>query len=361
LSAEPRLWWSAWENVEEAAVKAVRLIKLGQALEMHEVPMPSVGAKDVLVKVKAAGICRSDVHYRAGVSPVYPLPLTLGHEVAGVVEEVGAEVTNVNVGDRVCLHYLVTCGDCHYCAMGNEQFCTTGSMIGKYQDGGYAEYIAVPSRNAVPLPDEIPFEQGAIMMCSSATSLHALSKAGMNPGESVAVFGVGGLGISAIQLARAFGALDVYAVDINADKLKLAESYGAIAVNAREADPVAEIRRLTGGQGVDVALELVGLPQTIEQAVHSLGVFGRAVLVGIAEHPFELNSYHDIIPKEAQIIGCSDHLLSELYLLIEWVRRGVLDLSSVTTRTIPLDAEAINTALDALEAFGPDVRTVITP
>jgi propanol-preferring alcohol dehydrogenase len=287
--------------------------------------------------------------------------MTLGHEVAGVIEEVGPAVRNVKVGDRVCLHYLVTCGDCRYCTTGNEQFCTSGSMIGKYQDGGYAEYIAVPSRNAIPLPDEIPFEQGAIMMCSSATSLHALHKAGVKPGESVAVFGVGGLGMSAVQLARAFGALDVYAVDINADKLRLAESYGAIAVNARETDPVVEIRRLTGGQGVGAALELVGLPQTIEQAVRSLGVFGRTVLVGIAEHPFELNSYHDVIPKEAQIIGCSDHLLTELHLLIELVRRGVLDLSSVITRTIPLDAQAINAALDDLESFGPDVRTVITP
>lgn len=328
---------------------------------MQEVPVPRVGAKDVLVRVKAAGICRSDMHYRAGTSPVHPLPMTLGHEVAGIIEEVGAEVRNVNAGERVCLHYLVTCGDCRYCAMGSEQFCTTGSMIGKYQDGGYAEYIAVPSRNAIPLPDEIPFEQGAIMMCSSATSFHALNKAKLRLGESVAVFGVGGLGMSAVQLARAFGALDVYAVDINADKLKLAESYGAIAVNAREVAPVAEIRHLTGGRGVDVALELVGLPQTIEQAVHSLGVFGRAVLVGIADQPFELNSYHDVIPKEAQIIGCSDHLLTELPLLIELVRRGVLDLSSVVTSTVPLDAQAINAALDDLEVFGPGARTVITP
>jgi 2-desacetyl-2-hydroxyethyl bacteriochlorophyllide A dehydrogenase len=342
-------------------MKAVRLVKPGQPLEMQEVPVPSLCAKDVLVKIKAAGICRSDMHYRAGTSRVPDLPRTLGHEVAGVIEKVGTEVRNVTVGDRVCLHYLVTCGDCRYCARGSEQFCPTGSMIGKYQDGGYAEYIVVPSRNAIPLPDEIPFEQGAIMMCSSATSFHALNKAKLKLGERVAVFGVGGLGISAVQLARAFGALDVYAVDINADKLKLAESYGAIPVNASISDPVAEIGRLTGGQGVDVALELVGLRQTIEQAVHSLGVFGRAVLVGIAEHPFELHSYHDVIPKEAQIIGCSDHLLSELFLLVELVRRGVLDLSSVVTRIISLDAEAINTALDDLEAFGPDVRTVIMP
>jgi propanol-preferring alcohol dehydrogenase len=287
--------------------------------------------------------------------------MTLGHEVAGVIEEVGSNVRNVRVGDRVCLHYLVTCGDCLYCAMGREQFCSTGSMIGKYRDGGYAEYIVVPSLNAVPLSEEIPFEQGAIMMCSSATSLHALNKAEVKPGESVAVFGVGGLGISAVQLARAFGALDVYAVDINADKLKLAEGYGAISVNANNCDAVAEISKLTGGRGVDVALELVGLRQTIEQAVHSLAVFGRAVLVGIAEQPFELHSYRDVIPKEAQIIGCSDHLLSELFLLVELVRRGLLDLSSAITRTVPLEADAINAVLDNLEAFGPDVRTVITP
>ena len=328
---------------------------------MQELPLPPVGAKDVLVRVKAAGICRSDMHYRAGVSPVHPLPLTLGHEVAGVIEEIGAAVRNVKAGDRVCLHYLVTCGDCRYCAAGNEQFCTTGSMIGKYQDGGYAEYIVVPSRNAIPLPEEISFEQGAIMMCSSATSLHALYKADLKPGESVAIFGVGGLGISAVQLARAFGALDVYGVDINDDKLKLAESYGAIPVNASTTDPVAEIKRLSGGRGVDVALELVGLPQTMKQAVLSLGLFGRAVMVGLADKPFEINSYRDVILKEAQIIGCSDHLLQELPLLVELVRRGALDLSSVITRTVPLDAEAINAALDDLETFGPGIRTVITP
>jgi len=342
-------------------MKAVRLVKPGQPLEMQEVPVPHWGVNDVLVRVKAAGICRSDMHYRAGTSPVHPLPMTLGHEVAGVIEEVGAAVRNVTVGHRVCLHYLVTCGDCRYCALGSEQFCASGSMIGKYQDGGYAEYIVVPSRNAVPLPDDIPFEQGAIMMCSSATSFHALCKAELNPGESVAVFGVGGLGISAVQLARTFGALDVYAVDINADKLKLAESYGAIAVNAGVSDAVAEIKRLTSGRGVDVALELVGLPQTVEQAVHSLAVFGRAVLVGLTDRPFEINSYQDVILKEAQIIGCSDHLLTELPLLVEMVRRGALDLSSVITRTVSLDAEAINAALDRLEAFGPEIRTVIMP
>ncbi len=315
----------------------------------------------MLVRVKAAGVCHSDAHYRAGVSPVDPLPLTLGHEVAGVVEQAGAEVVTLDVGDRVCLHYMVTCGDCAYCSQGSEQFCTSGQMLGKYRDGGYAEYICLPARSAFRLPDEISFEHGAIMMCSSATSFHALRKGRMQPNETVAVFGVGGLGVSALQLARAFGALDVYAVDINAHKLALAKKFGAIPVNAAETEPVAEILRLTGGRGVDVALELIGLPLTISQALKSLAVFGRAVIVGLTDQPVEIETYHDMLGKEAELIGSSDHLASELPTLIELARRGALDFTGVVSATIPLDADAINETMDRLARFGDDVRVVIKP
>jgi len=342
-------------------MKAVRLVEIGQPLEMQEVPVPAVGPGEVLVRIKAAGICHSDAHYRAGTSPVGPLPQTLGHEIAGLVEEVGSQVASVGIGDRVCLHYMVTCGHCYYCNIGHEQFCVRGMMLGKHCDGGYAEYIAVPARSLVPLPDEIPFEQGAILMCSSATSFHALRKSRLKPGERVAIFGAGGLGMSAIQLARAFGALEVYAIDINEGKLKLAERYGAIPVNAAKCDPVAEVQRLTGGKGVDVALELIGLPQTMGQAVQSLAVFGRAVVVGVTDKSLEIRPYREILGKEAEVIGSADHLLGELPLLLEFVLRGWLDLSEVVTGTVPLDAEAINQVLDALERFGGGVRTVITP
>ena len=342
-------------------MKAVRLIKPGQPVETREIPVPQVGPRDVLARVEAAGICHSDVHYRVGISPVYPLPLTLGHEVAGVIEQVGVEVTNVRIGDRVCLHYMVTCGDCIYCSQGSEQFCTLGQMLGKNRDGGYAEYISVPARNAFLLPDEISFEHGAIMMCSSATSFHALRKGRVKAGETVAVFGVGGLGMSAVQLARAFGALDVYAVDINADKLKMAEGFGAIPVNAAETDPVAEIKRLTGGRGADVALELIGLPLTVRQCVESLVLFGRAVMVGLSDKTTEIAPYRELICREAEIIGSADHLAHELPTLIELVRRGTLDLSSVVTQTVPLDADAVNETMDRLERFGGDGRVVITP
>jgi 2-desacetyl-2-hydroxyethyl bacteriochlorophyllide A dehydrogenase len=342
-------------------MKAVRIVETGKPLAEQDVPEPQVGNGEVLVRVRAAGICRSDVHYRAGTSSVGRMPITPGHEIAGTVEAVGKGVNGLKPGDRVCLHYLVTCGACEYCSRGSEQFCTGGAMIGKHIDGGYAEFIAVPVRNALLLPEEIPFEQGAILGCSSATCLHAFRKGRLQPGETVAVFGMGGLGVSAVQLARAFGALDVYAVDINRKKLELARSLGAVAVDATGADPAEEIRRLTGGRGVDVAVEVIGLPQTLRQAVQSLGVFGRAVVAGITDQPFEVDSYPQLLCKEAEIIGSADHLRSEMPLLIEFVRRGVLDLSGVITRTVPLDAGAVNREMDALEAFGGDLRSVITP
>ncbi|MFZ5918819.1 MAG: alcohol dehydrogenase catalytic domain-containing protein [Chloroflexota bacterium] len=342
-------------------MRAIRLFKIGEALQQQDIPAPNVMEKEVLVRIRAAGICHSDVHYRAGASPVGPLPQTLGHEVAGVVEKVGAGVRSVGVGDRVCLHYLLTCGECYFCRNGHEQFCPQGRMIGKHCDGGFAEYIVVPARNAVPIPDGVSFEQAAVLMCSTATSFHALRKGRLQPGETVAVFGVGGLGMSAIQLARACGALQVYAVDINAARLQLAGRFGAIAVNAAQEDPVAQLRRLTDGRGVDVALELIGLPLTMRQAVQCLGVLGRAVLVGLCDRPFEIDSYRELLGKEAEVIGASDHLLHELPVLLEFVRQGRLDLSQVISRTIPLDVVAVNEVMDALEHFGEGVRTVITP
>ena len=277
------------------------------------------------------------------------------------MEQVGNQVTTVKVGDRVCVHYMLSCGDCDYCRTGHDQFCAQGSIVGRDADGGYAEYVAVPAGNTMHLPDEIPFEHGAILMCSSATALHALRKSRLKGGETVAIFGVGGLGISAVQLAHAFGALDVYAVDINADKLRLAQKYGAIAVNAISSDPVTEIRQLTQGKGVDVALEMIGLPQTMKQAVQSLAVMGRAVVAGISDQLLEIDTYRELLGREAEVIGTSDHRLHELPLLLELTRRGKLNLSEAVTRIVPLDADAINQVLDNLEHFRSDVRTVIVP
>jgi D-arabinose 1-dehydrogenase-like Zn-dependent alcohol dehydrogenase len=340
-------------------MKAVKLCHPGQPLMMVEADVPQIGPRDVLVRVKAAGICHSDAHYRAGVSPVRPLPMTLGHEVSGIVESAGKDVTRLKSGDRVCLHYMVTCGDCEYCNRGNEQFCTAGKMIGKYRDGGYAEYIAIPARSAFLLPEEISFEHGAAMMCSSATSLHALQKARLKPGETVAVFGAGGLGMSAIQLACALGAATVFAVDIRPDKLSLAAEFGAVPVDAAAADPVAEIKARTGGRGVDVALELIGIPEVMRQGLLSLSILGRLAIAGLSNGHFEIAPYRELLNGEAEVIGVSDHLASEIPLLIDLALKKKLDLSRIVTGAVPLDAGAINQVLDDLAHFGGAVRTVI--
>lgn len=344
-------------------MKAVRLTGIQKPLELQDIAIPDIGDFDILVKVKAAGICHSDAHYRAGISPVSFTPLTLGHEVAGVVEKVGKNVTNVKVGDRACLHYLITCGNCYYCAGGNEQFCAQGQMIGHHADGGYAEYISIPARNAIPLPDEISFEQGATLMCASATAFHSLMKSRIKPGDKVAIFGVGGLGQSAVQLARAFGSPEVYAIDINEGKLQMAAGYGAIPLNGSKVDVVKEIKQRTDGKGVDVAIEMIGLPETQKQAIRSVGPLGRAVMVGLSSKPIEINTYSEVLGNEVEIIGSNDHLLHELPVLVEFAKKNILDTSKVVTRTIPLDAVAINEVLDAMDNFssGEAIRTVIVP
>jgi len=342
-------------------MKAIQLIRLRQPLQLREVGIPSIGPVDALVRVKAAGICHSDAHYRAGRSSVAGLPLTLGHEVAGVVEQIGPQVTEVRLGDRVCVHYLATCGECGPCRAGIEQFCRSGAMIGKHRHGGYAEFLSMPARSLFRLPDEIPFDVGAIMMCSSATAFHALRKARLKPGESVAVFGLGGLGISAIQLARALGAGQVFGIDIKEAKLALAQTLGVTPINASQGDPVREILKQTDGRGVDVALELIGLPLTMRQAVLCLAVQGRAALAGITEQALELYPYHELLNKEAEVIGVSDHLAEELPELIGMARQGQLNLSSAVTRTVGLEAAAVNEVLDNLEKFGDSVRVVIVP
>ena len=341
-------------------MKTVRLVAPGRPLELHDIPVPVPGPEEVQVRVHAAGICHSDVHYRAGVSPAGPLPLTLGHEVAGVVEHTGESVMDFQPGERVCLHYLATCGGCPWCLGGHEQFCRSGQMIGKHRPGGFAEYIVVPARNALVLPAAISFAHGAVLMCSSATALHALRKARLQPGEDVAVFGLGGLGASAVQLARALGAATIYAVDLNPAKLALARRFGAVPVDARAVDPVAEILRLTCGRGVQVALELIGLPLTMQQAVRVLGKMGRAALAGLTPQPFSVNSYTELINQEAEIIGVSDHLAREIPELLRFAAGGQLDLDPIVTRTVPLEAGAVNAVLDELQRFGGATRTVVS-
>jgi propanol-preferring alcohol dehydrogenase len=340
-------------------MRAVQLVELGKPLEDAEVALPETGPSDVLVRVAACGICHSDAHYRAGISAIDSLPLTLGHEVAGRVETVGDDVDHLSPGDRVHVHYLVHCGSCDFCVRGHEQFCAKGQMIGKHRDGGYAEFIKVPGRNVFVLPDEIPFEHGAIMMCSSATALHALNKARVQSGDSVAIFGFGGLGFSALQLSKAFGCQKIFVVDINAAKLTTATAFGSVPVDATAGDPVQQIREATGGEGVDVSIELVGSAITMGQAVRCLGNLGRAAIVGLTTESMSFLPYTELINKEAEVVGVSDHLAAELPVLMQFARSGKLSFPEGSLRFVDLDAVQINAALNAVEKSTDHIRTVI--
>src|SRR5919197_4516801 len=322
-------------------MKAVRLVQLEEPLVGAEVAVPEIGPLDALIRVAACGICHSDAHYRAGISRIDSLPVTLGHEVAGRVESVGEDVSHLVPGDRVCVHYLISCGSCDFCVRGLEQFCHKGEMIGKHRDGGYAEFIRVPGRNAFLLPDQIAFEVGAIMMCSSATVLHAFNKARLKAGESVAIFGFGGLGFSALQLARALDCGEIYVVEINPVKLASAKNLGAIAINANAGDPVAQIKEATDGKGVDVSLELIGSAKTMRQATRSLAPLGRAALAGLTNESMSILPYQELINREAEIIGVSDHLASDLPALIEFARSGKLRFPPDAFRVVDLNAEQI--------------------
>jgi D-arabinose 1-dehydrogenase-like Zn-dependent alcohol dehydrogenase len=340
-------------------MRAVRLTQVGKPLQEAEVDLPEIGASDVLIRVAACGICHSDEHYRAGISRIDRLPVTLGHEIAGRIEKVGADIKHATRSDRVCVHYLTHCGSCEFCVRGLEQFCRSGQMIGKHRDGGYAEFIKVPGRNVFALPDQISFEIGAIMMCSSATALHALNKARLRPGESIAIFGFGGLGFSALQLARAFDCDQIYVVEINPAKLALIEKLEAVGIDANKGNPVKQITDATNGKGVDVSLELIGSANTMREAVQCLSALGRAALVGLTAESISIFPYTELINREVEIIGVSDHLAAELPMLVEFVRNGKLRFPPDAFRFVDLDAEQINASLDAFENSIDHIRTVI--
>jgi Zn-dependent alcohol dehydrogenases len=339
-------------------MQSVRLIELTRPLVDRDIPDPEPAPDEVIVEIHAAGICHSDAHYRAGHGSV-ALPLTLGHEIAGVVIEIGDDVTNVTIGDRVAAHYLASCGTCPDCVRGGEQFCTHGEMFGKERDGGFAERIAIPARNAVLIPQPIPFDEAAVMMCSTATVYHALRLAGLQPGESLAIIGFGGLGVSALQLAGAFGASSITAIDVVPEKLAAAAKLGAVAIDARRDDLASEIARVAGGRGVDVVIDLAGRAFPRLAALRSLAPGGRMVLVALGPEPFTFDPYADVLTRERRIIGCSDHLLTELPELMDLARRRDIDLSSAITRRVPLEAKAINDVLDDLDRGTSHLRAVV--
>ena len=338
---------------------AARLHTISQNLSIDHVPIPDIAPSEVLVAVRASGICHSDINYRNGIAPVGKLPITLGHEISGIVAKTGAKVKGLRSGDRVLVHYIVSCGRCLYCRTGRENYCPSYRMIGKDVDGGFAEYVKVPARSLLKLPRRFPFEQAAIMGCAVPTAYHALRRGRVAPGDTVVVFGVGGLGLHAVQLAdKVFKAGLVVAVDIHDWKLKLAKGFGAKeTVNARNHKVEERIRKITDGTFGNVVLDFVGHSNTIEQAISSVGMGGRIVLIGIGAKSMRISPYRTLIGKELEVMGVDDHLRTELEELIRLTRTRRIDLSKSVTHTIGL--EDINRGLGILETNRENVIRIV--
>jgi propanol-preferring alcohol dehydrogenase len=234
-------------------------------------------------------------------------------------------------------------------------------MIGKDVDGGFAEYVKVPASSIVKLPEKLPFEQAAIMGCAVPTAYHALKRGRVRPGETVVVFGIGGLGVHAVQLAeRVFKAGSVVAVDVLGWKLKLARQLGAkVTVNASTHDVPEEISRITGGSFADVIIDFVGSRESMTQAIASVGKGGRVVLVGISNESVQISPYKTVIGREMEIIGVDDHLKSELVELLRFVRLRKINLTRSVTHRVRL--EIINQGFRILESRREKaIRVVVT-
>jgi D-arabinose 1-dehydrogenase-like Zn-dependent alcohol dehydrogenase len=263
-------------------MRAAVLIEFNAPLEIQELPDPDCPPDGVLLRVLACGVCRSDWHAWNGSDPV-PLPHVTGHEYCGEVIAVGSQVRRWKVGDRVIAPFILACGQCPDCAAGHQTICADQAIPGFTQAGSFAEKIAVPhaDHNLTALPEGMDPAHAAALGCRATTAWHALTgRAALAAGEWLAVFGGGGVGTSALILGRALGAR-VIVVDVVQEKLDFARALGADAViDASREDPVAAVRRLTGG-GADVALEALGVPATTVPALKSLRKLGRMVQVGM--------------------------------------------------------------------------------
>lgn len=347
----------------EGLMRAARFHGVGHPLTLEEVPIPVPGPGEVLVRVRACGVCGSDIHIVfEGVTPTAYTPITLGHETAGEVAVCGPGVEEFKPGDRVVVCCFLVCGRCLNCLSGNQQVCLERRCLGIQAEGALAEYLVAPAANLVPLPERVPFAQGAIITDAVATPFHALmAVGGLRPGETVAVFGCGGLGIHGVQLARLGGAAKVIAVDVRPAVLQRALAVGAdLAIDASRQEVVPAVLKATGGLGVDLAVELVGRRQTIAQAVECLRVGGRAAVAGLGPEPITTLPPTAFVRREAKLLGSYGFTVNEIATLVELVASGRLDLSGSISLTLPL--ALVNDALSILhEKQGDPVRILVEP
>ena len=338
-------------------MRALRYHGPRQPLRLEEVPSPQPGPGEVIVRVTAAGLCHTDLHFVSGLLNLGVAPLTLGHEIVGKIETVGAGVPPGRVGERVVVHYYAGCGTCRFCLAGEENLCDAlRAEHGFVTDGGFAERVRAPARNAVPLPASISDAEAAPIGCAVTTAVHACSLAGVGLGDTAVVMGAGAVGFGLVQVARLRGAR-VIAVGRSEEKLDRARALGAEgSVRAGGEDVAAQVRALTDGRGADVVFELVATRETLGWSLAMLGKRGRLVFVGYSEddlrvHPIQLVVGEQVVTGS---VGCT---LAELGQSVELVASG--RVKTVVDRTVPLDR--FQEAVDALSSGALVGRAVLLP
>ena len=338
-------------------MKAVRYYGPGQPFRLEEVDRREPGAGEVLVRVTASGMCHTELHFKSGLLDLGVAPITMGHEVVGRIAATGEGVPPDRVDERVIVYYYLGCMECAYCRVGDEHLCPNlRAEYGFISDGGYAEYVTVPARNAVPLPAGISDAKAAPIGCGVTTAVHAAKIAEPQVGEWVVVYGAGGVGFGLIQLARARGARTI-AVGRSAAKLEKALNLGAEVVANATDEPAAErIREITGGAGADVVFECVGTEESMREASSALGRRGRLVFIGYSPDSFTVHPIQ-LVVFEQKVMGSVGATLEDLYEAVDLVERGVV--RTVIDRTLPL--EQFESGLNALERGELVGRAVLVP
>jgi threonine 3-dehydrogenase len=320
-------------------MKAIVKEKPGPGAVLRDMEVPKVGPKDVLIRVKAGAICGSDVHiyeWDPWAQSVIPkLPQILGHEFAGEVVEVGKEVHQVKPGDHVAGETHIPCDNCYLCLTGQRHICLNMKVYGVHSQGIFSEYTTVPEPCAVKIPPEIPFPVAALME-PCGVAVHALSK-GIISGKTLLIFGCGPIGLFALQGALAYGASRVYAVDLSANRLKMAQSFGATKVFNGEKDPVEKtILDETRGLGVDMVLEISGSQKAYDQGLRLLRKAGTFVVVGLPSKPIQLDIPTNVMYKEAKILGITGREMYDTWFqVIELIQSRKITPEKVLTHQLP--------------------------
>lgn len=342
-------------------MKAVRLYE-GPEVRIEEAPEPEVGPGQIRVAIQAAGVCGTDLHAAHGRLPVPTLPVIMGHEGAGIVDAVGEGVSTFREGDRVLLLPSETCGACPACEAGHLGLCPGARIFGMARDGTFAERIAVPASCALPLPEGIPFDHGAILADAVATAYHAVAtRAGIRGGERVAVIGCGGVGYHAILLARLLGAKTIVAADASDGALRRAVAAGAdVTVAAGASDARKAIRKAAGGEGPELVIEYAGRKASVELALAAVARGGRVIVGGVGTESPELGPLVSFVGKESGVLGSMGYTRAELGRVVELAASGKLDLSGSITERYPL--ERADQALEDLASRRNDpVRLTLLP